>query len=243
MKKILGLIVVMLVILLQSCGMIVVEEDTEEYLMLSDQYNQYITHDAVDFDDFKALMNNVTNQTTLSVFMLVIETKNTFNRVTSRSYQTATLVENDLKYMYLLTTYEKVDERATSIDYSLYDAYGNLLEGELYDHDEELCVIRVEKAGTAYPKAQLTKFHPMNKELVIMISNADTVLNLQKLGFFLYQNEASYVEIKSLESAIGSPVFNLKLELIGIQVSYGVEHALLIDYLVISEFLDKVFST
>lgn len=243
MKKILGLIVFTLVILLQSCGMIVVEEDTEEYRMLSDQYNQYITHDAVDFDDFKELMNNVTHQTTLSVFMLVIETKNALNRVTSRTQQTAVLVEYDLKYMYILTTYQRVDERANSIDYNVFDAYGNLLEGELYDYDEELCLIRVERTGTNYPKAELANFLPINKELVVMISNDDTVLNMQKLGLFLYQNEASYVEIASFENAIGSPVFNLRLELIGIQVSYGTEHALLIDYQVISEFLEQVFST
>lgn len=242
MKKITSLLVFILVLLLQSCGVVVIEEDTEEYRELSDQYNAYIMNDVVSFDDFRDIMNEATNQTTLSVFMIEKETFNLFNSVTDRKYGTATMIHSDQNYLYLLTTFEMIDLNSKFINYYVYDAYGTEYEGEIYAADSgfDLGIIRVEKSGVYYPKAQLANYKPLNNEMVLMISNDYPSQNIQRLGLFLNQNNQSYVEMISSSNANGSPVFNLQLELVGIQYLYGDSYVLLIDYETIYTFVSDL---
>lgn len=242
MKKILLVIVLAMILVLQSCGVIVIEEDTDQYRLLSDQYNAYIMNDVVSFDDFKDIMNEATNQTTLSVFMLEKETFNRFNSVTDRKYGTATLIYFDQNYLYLLTTFEMIDLNSQYINYYIHDAYGTEYEGEIYaaDSSYNLGIIRVERSGIYYPKAKLADYLPLTNEMVLMISNDHPSQNIQRLGFYLNQNDQSYVEMISSMNANGSPVFNLQLELIGIQYLYGDAYVLLIDYQSIYTFVSDL---
>ncbi|AUD63552.1 hypothetical protein BK010_08595 [Tenericutes bacterium MO-XQ] len=242
MKKIYMILVLAMVLFLQSCGMIVIEEDTNEYRLLSDQYNAYIMHDVVSFDDFKDIMNDATNQTTLSVFMLEKETFNRFNSVTDRKYGTATLIYFDQNYLYLLTTFEMIDLNSQYINYYVHDAYGTEYEGEIYaaDSSYSLGIIRVERTGVYYPKAKLADYLPLTNEMVLMISNDHPSQNIHRLGYYLNQNDQSYVEMISSMNANGSPVFNLQLELIGIQYLYGDAYILLIDYQTIYTFVSDL---
>ena len=242
MKKILLVIVLAMILVLQSCGVIVIEEDTDQYRLLSDQYNAYIMNDVVSFDDFKDIMNEATNQTTLSVFMLEKETFNRFNSVTDRKYGTATLIYFDQNYLYLLTTFEMIDLNSQYINYYIHDAYGTEYEGEIYaaDSSYNLGIIRVERSGIYYPKAKLADYLPLTNEMVLMISNDYPSQNIQRLGFYLNQNDQSYVEMISSMNANGSPVFNLQLELIGIQYLYGDAYVLLIDYQSIYTFVSDL---
>jgi hypothetical protein len=242
MKKILLVIVLAMILVLQSCGVIVIEEDTDQYRLLSDQYNAYIMNDVVSFDDFKDIMNEATNQTTLSVFMLEKETFNRFNSVTDRKYGTATLIYFDQNYLYLLTTFEMIDLNSQYINYYIHDAYGTEYEGEIYAADSSfnLGIIRVERTGIYYPKAKLADYLPLTNEMVLMISNDHPSQNIQRLGFYLNQNDQSYVEMISSMNANGSPVFNLQLELIGIQYLYGDAYVLLIDYQSIYTFVSDL---
>ena len=50
--------------LLNGCDMLVIEEDTFEYRQLSDQYNDYVMNDVVNYEDFKDIMNDVTHVST-----------------------------------------------------------------------------------------------------------------------------------------------------------------------------------
>jgi hypothetical protein len=242
MKKILLVIVLAMILVLQSCGVIVIEEDTDQYRLLSDQYNAYIMNDVVSFDDFKDIMNEATNQTTLSVFMLEKETFNRFNSVTDRKYGTATLIYFDQNYLYLLTTFEMIDLNSQYINYYIHDAYGTEYEGEIYaaDSSYNLGIIRVERSGIYYPKAKLADYLPLTNEMVLMISNDHPSQKIQRLGFYLNQNDQSYVEMISSMNANGSPVFNLQLELIGIQYLYGDAYVLLIDYQSIYTFVSDL---
>jgi hypothetical protein len=242
MKKIYIVFVLAMVLFLQSCGMIIIEEDTDEYRLLSDQYNAYIMNDVVNFDDFRDIMNDATNQTTLSVFMLEKETFNRFNSVTDRKYGTATLIYFDQTYLYLLTTFEMIDLNSQYINYYVHDAYGTEYEGEIYAADSSfnLGIIRVERTSIYYPKAKLADYLPLTNEMVLMISNDHPSQNIHRLGYYLNQNDQSYVEMISSMNANGSPVFNLQLELIGIQYLYGDAYILLIDYQTIYTFVSDL---
>jgi len=242
MKKILFVIVLAMILILQSCGVIIIEEDTDQYRLLSEQYNAYIMNDISSFDDFKDIMNEATNQTTLSVFMLEKETFNRFNIVTDTKYGTATLIYFDQDYLYLLTIFEMIDLYSQYINYYIHDAYGTEYEGEIYAADSSfnLGIIRVERTGTYYPKAKLADYLPLTNEMVLMISNDHPSQNIHRLGFYINENDQSYVEVMSSMNACGSPVFNLQLELIGIQYLFGDAYVRLIDYQSIYTFVSDL---
>jgi hypothetical protein len=174
--------------------------------------------------------------------MLEKETFNRFNSVTDRKYGTATLIYFDQNYLYLLTTFEMIDLNSQYINYYIHDAYGTEYEGEIYAADSSfnLGIIRVERTGIYYPKAKLADYLPLTNEMVLMISNDHPSQNIQRLGFYLNQNDQSYVEMISSMNANGSPVFNLQLELIGIQYLYGDAYVLLIDYQSIYTFVSDL---
>ena len=76
--------------------------------------------------------------------------------------------------------------------------------------------------------------------MVLMISNDYPSQNIHRLGFYLNQNDQSYVEMISSTNANGSPVFNLQLELVGIQYLYGDAYVLLVDYQTIYTFVSDL---
>ncbi len=76
--------------------------------------------------------------------------------------------------------------------------------------------------------------------MVLMIANDYPAQNIHRLGFYLNQSDQSYVEMISSMNANGSPVFNLQLELVGIQYLYGDAYVLLIDYETIYTFVSDL---
>jgi hypothetical protein len=135
-----------------------------------------------------------------------------------------------------------IDLNSQYINYYIHDAYGTEYEGEIYAADSSfnLGIIRVERTGIYYPKAKLADYLPLTNEMVLMISNDHPSQNIHRLGFYLNQNDQSYVEMISSMNANGSPVFNLQLELIGIQFLYGDAYILLIDYQSIYTFVSDL---
>jgi hypothetical protein len=82
MKK-LSLLIILLVFsfMIQGCQLMVVEEDTDEYRQLSDQYNDYITSDISEVDNFREFMNEASDVLVTSVFMIEADVLDNFGRV------------------------------------------------------------------------------------------------------------------------------------------------------------------
>ncbi len=243
MKKIYSiLLALMFLIFLQGCDMLIIEEDSFEYRQLSDQYNDYVMHDVINFEDFRDVMNDVTNITTTSVFMIETQVLDIFRRVTDQVFGSGTLIYTDDSYHYILTTFQMINLQSRFVEYYVTDAYGNRVTGEIFAADStlKLGILRFQHTTEDYASIDLPSYMPITGELLIMISNSYPIQNIQKLGSYLYQDEMSYIEVTSTQSANGSPVFNLKLELVGIQYLYGETHVLLIDYNTIYRFASPI---
>lgn len=243
MKKIVTVILLLLFAMtLQGCNLIVIEEDSVEYRRLSDQYNEYIVSDVVNYEDFRDVMNDATHITTTSVFSIETQVLDFFRRVVSQHFGTATLIYTDHNYHYVLTTFQMINLQSRFVDYYITDAYGNRVAGEIFAADStlKLGILRFRHTNESYATISLPNFMPLSGELLVMILNNHPIQNLHKLGTYLYQDDASYVKVQSYQNANGSPVFNLQLELVGIQYLYGETHVLLIDYQTIYDFASPI---
>lgn len=243
MKKI-GLIIMFLAlsIVIQGCQLLVFEEDTVEYNQLSEQYNEYVMNDIIDFDDFKNFMNEASNVSTTSVFMIETNVLDTFNRVTTTYHGTGTLFFEGINYDYILTTFQVIDLNSRRVQYFATDAYGQKMTAQIfaYDSDLGLGILRVTKNLTDYDVVDFASYLPLSDELILMISNDYPTQNIQRLGSFLYQDDIAYMEVTSSQNANGSPIFNLKLELIGIQYLYGDTYVQMIDFNTINDFIETL---
>lgn len=240
MRKIsLMVLFIFTLMLMQGCQLLVLEEDTDEYRKLSDQYNEYVMHDVINFDDFKKVMNNATNLSNTSVFMVETDALDLFNRVTSAKHGTGLLIFKDSSYHFILTTFQMIDLANKRVNYFVNDAYGNQLNAEIFAADSKLGlgILRVPNVTEVYAIAEFANYMPLSNELVLMISNSYPTQNIHKLGFYLYQDELSYMKVVSSQNANGSPIFNLKLEVIGIQFAYGEEYIQIIDFQTIDDFV------
>lgn len=243
MKKIyLTILMSLLLVLLYGCQMLVIEEDTFEYRQLSDQYNDYVMNDVVNYDDFIEIMNDATNITTTSVFMVETNELDIFRRLVNQKYGSGTIIFSDINYNYILTTFEMIDLQSRFVSYYIYDAYGTKIAAEIFAADStlNLGILRSRITDENYHIVDFPDYLPLSNELVIMISNSYPTQNIHKLGLYLYQDEKSYVEVVSTKNANGSPVFNLQLELVGIQYLYGESYVLLVDYQDIYEFVSPL---
>ncbi|MCD4827377.1 MAG: serine protease [Acholeplasmataceae bacterium] len=240
MKK-LSLIVMFfgLIITISGCSILSVEEDTFEFRQLSDQYNEYVINDVVNFDDFRNLMNQASNVSSTSVFMIETDVLDVFNRVTNTYHGTGTIFFEDSNYFYVLTTYQIIDLVSRRVHYFVTDAYGQKMPAEIFAADSilGLGILRVDLNSTDYEIAEFASYIPLTDELVLMISNSYPTQNIQKLGRFLYQDDTPYMEVTSSQNANGSPIYNLKLEVIGIQYLYGDTYVQMIDFNTIDDFI------
>jgi hypothetical protein len=243
MKK-LSLLVMLftLGILIQGCSLLVIEEKSEAYDLLSDQYNQYIMNDIVDSADFREFMNEASDVSATSVFMVETDILDSFNRVRNTLYGSGTLIFEDTEYLYILTTYQVIDLNNENVKYFVTDAYGRLMTAEIFASDIilGLGLLRVEQNIIDYEVVDLASFLPLSDELVLMISNNYPTQNIQKLGYFLYQDETSYMEVASTQNANGAPIFNLKLEVIGIQYMLEANYVQIIDFDLINDFINPL---
>lgn len=243
MKKLSFLIILLVfLILLNGCDMLVIEEDTFEYRQLSDQYNDYVMNDVVNYEDFKDIMNDVTHVSTTSVFMIETQVLDIFRRVVSENFGTGTLIYTDNNYHYVLTTFQMINLQSRFVEYYVTDAYGNKLSAEIFAADStlKLGILRIGHTDEEYALIDLPSYMPLSGELLVMISNNHPTQNIQKLGSYLYQDEMSYIKVESTQNANGSPIFNLQLELVGIQYLYGESYVLMIDYQTIYEFASPI---
>lgn len=243
MKKVVILIILLASsFLLQGCDLLIVEEDTFEYRQLSDQYNDYVLNDVVNYEDFRDIMNDATNITTTSVFMIETQVLDIFRRVIGQNFGTGTLIYTDNNYHYVLTTFQMINLQSRFVEYFVTDAYGNRLDGEIFAADStlKLGILRIGHTDEDYALIDLPSYMPLSGELLIMISNDYPTQNVQKLGSYLYQDEMSYIKVTSSQNANGSPIFNLQLELVGIQYLYGESYVLMIDYKTIYEFASPI---
>lgn len=240
MKKIsLLLLFFSLMIVMQGCQLLIIEEDTNEYIQLSDQYNQYVMNDIIEFENFKDLMNDASNVAATSVFMIKTDGLDVFNRVIRNYYGTGTLIFEDAEYYYILTTFQVIDLTSRKVRYFVTDAYGEEMDAEMYAADPNLGlgILKVDINSSDYDIADFATYMPLTDELVLMISNNYPTQNIQRLGRFLYEDETAYMEASSAQNANGSPVFNLKLEVIGIQYIYDDTYIQIIDYQTIDSFV------
>lgn len=240
MKK-LSLIAILfaLLITVSGCSILSVEENTFEFRELSDQYNEYVMNDVVNFDDFKNFMNEASNVSSTSVFMIETDVLDIFNRVTNTFHGTGTLFFEDTNYSYVLTTYQIIDLVSRRVHYFVTDIYGMKMSAEIFAADSTLGlgILRVDLNSTDYEIVDFASYMPLSNELVLMIANNYPTQNIQKLGHFLYQEEIPYMKVASSQNANGSPIFNLKLEVIGIQYLYGEAYVQMIDFNTIDEFI------
>lgn len=246
MKKItLVMMLLFLSFTFYGCSILTTQENTPEYMQLSDQYSQYVTHDITNYDDFKDIMNEASNISTTSVFSLKTETLNIYNRVASSLYGSATLFFEDSGYIYLLTTFEVLETTSRKVNYYVTDAYGDTLSATIFSVNEELGlgILRASSSINEYHQVKFAEFVPLPDELMILISNSYPIQNIQRLGSYYTNDNLSYMRVKSSQNSNGSPIFNLALEVIGIQKAYDQTYVEIIDFKTITDYIGPLFSS
>jgi hypothetical protein len=184
-------------------------------------------------------MNNASNIAATSTFMIETNGLDIFNRVINTYYGTGTLFYEDAEHLYILTTLQVIDLISRKVNYFATDVYGEELAAVVFATDSTLglAILRVEQNSNHYEISDFATYMPLTDELVLMISHSYPIQSIQKLGRFLNQDETFYIETTSTQNANGSPVFNLQLEIIGIQYTFDETYVQIIDYEAIDSFI------
>ena len=239
-KLLLSLSLVFFLMIAQGCDLIIIEEDSDEYRALSEEYDAFVERDISKFEDFRDIMNKAANENNTSVFMIKAESKNFFGSITNRTHATGLLISPINDYIFILTLLDD-EQEGVSTKYYATDAYGEELSATLYKTDEtsNLAILKVRRASQTYETIKFASKFPQNNELVIMISNHFPTQNIIKLGVFEMIEDVPYMKIDSVIEAHGSPVYNVDLEVLGIQLQSSEGLTEIVTYNQIQNFISN----
>lgn len=227
MKKLL-VTLVFLSILLTGCSLFIIEEDTDEYRLLLNEYESYVEGDISNYRGLKSFINQVTLETSTASVVLEVKTFDSIGLLVETNYGSGVIVIDGSSYYQILTTYELVhQENNQTTSYKAIDYLGNeyraTLRFESVEHN--LAILRIIKDPSHSLLAlELASIEPLVGEPVMLIGYQGRVINAMTLGMIESYTEASETSLRFMTSRItsdrfgnGGVIINLKHQIAGIQ--------------------------
>ncbi|MBU1143696.1 MAG: S1C family serine protease [Firmicutes bacterium] len=232
MKK-LTFLIILLSFLLSGCTFFVVEEDSEEYVALSNQYDNYILSDINQLENFQSFINGVTLSSSLASVMIEVKVYSSLGLLLETRYGSGVIFHEDSANYHILTTFEltNVDDRQT-ISIEISDYLGRTYRAFTRRDSSELGLsgIRVAKnSQRILGVLAIADYPPLVGQPVMLIGYQRRIINALTMGMIIEVNHNEDNELINLKTTVlsdnfgnGGVMIDMNHEIIGIQ--YEVEN-------------------
>ncbi len=246
MKKLIILLFT-LSLFLSSCIKVIEEEDSEEYRVLSSQYETYISRDILDDQQFETFLNIATLDTIQSNIMIKVQIYDELNNVVETRYGSGVIVSKGVYYYVLTTSDLTYTDEYHNVSYQTTDFQGRITKAYI-DHislEYGLTVLRYQRVlANRLPVIDFAPSVSMSGEPLLLFGYKGKTMNSMTMGLMIEEdidnatlNNYFYTSISTDEYANGSAIINTNNQLVGIQMGVvdGMSYAISITEII--EFL------
>jgi archaellum component FlaF (FlaF/FlaG flagellin family) len=232
MRK-LTFLIILLAFFISGCTFYVVEDDSEEYIALSNQYDNYILSDINQLENFQSFINNVTLNSSLASVMIEVKVYSSLGLLLETRHGSGVIFHEDSANYHILTTYDltNIDERQTvSIEVSDY-------LGRTYRAFTRRDSISLGLSGIRIAKnsrrilgvLEIADYPPLEGQPVMLIGYQRKIINALTMGMIIevnYNEDNMLINLKtsvlSDDFGNGGVMIDMNHDIIGIQ--YEVEN-------------------
>jgi len=245
-KKLIVLLFTLL-LFLSSCIKIIEEEDSDEYRVLSSQYEAYISRDILDDQQFQTFLNTATLNTVQSNIMIKVQVYDDLNNLVETRYGSGVVVSKGVFYYVLTTNSLTYTDEYHNVSYQTTDYQGRVTKAYI-DHislDYGLTVLRYQRViANRLPVIEFAPSVSMQGEPLLLFGFKGKTMNSMTMGLMIEEdvdnetlNNYFYTSISTDEYANGSAIINTNNQLVGIQMGVvdGMSYAISITEII--EFL------
>jgi len=246
MKKLIFLLFT-LSLFLSSCIKVIEEEDSEEYRVLSSQYETYISRDILDDQQFESFLNIATLDTIQSNIMIKVQIYDELNNLVETRYGSGVIVSKGVYYYVLTTSDLTYTDEYHNVSYQTTDFQGRITKAYI-DHislEYGLTVLRYQRVlANRLPVIDFAPSVSMPGEPLLLFGYKGKTMNSMTMGLMIEEdidnatlNNYFYTSISTDEYANGSAIINTNNQLVGIQMGVvdGMSYAISITEII--EFL------
>lgn len=232
MKK-LTFMMILLSFFISGCSYFVVEEDTVEYIALANQYDNYITSDINQLENFQSFINGVTLTSSLASVMIEVKVYSSLGLLLETRYGSGVIFHEDSANYHILTTYNltSIDDKETlSIEVSDYLGRTYRAFTRRDSSDLGLSGIRIAKnSQRILGVLEIADYPPMVGQPVMLIGYQRRIINALTMGMIIEVNYNDDQELINIKTTVlsdnfgnGGVLIDMNHEIIGIQ--YEVEN-------------------
>ncbi len=225
MKKNFIMAFFLMFILFGCTGIFNREEKTDEYKLLSEQYNEFLDQDIINYDQFKTFINHTTLNSALASVVLRVEIRDYRGELLDSRIGSGTIFYSDPLYYHVVSTYDLVHiARGQYASFYITDIFGTPYRGVLMYESEDygLSGIRFVKDMMHTLKSiNISPYEPVAGEPVMLLGYQQEIVSSRTMGFIMDNDEddAQFLiaDLSSDEYGNGGAIINTNNRLVGIQ--------------------------
>ncbi|MDO9628664.1 MAG: hypothetical protein Q7I99_02085 [Acholeplasmataceae bacterium] len=253
MKKF-AFIMILLSFFISGCAIFVVEEDTEEYIALSNQYDNYILSDISQLKNFQAFINSVTLNSSLASVMIEVKVYSQLGLLLETRYGSGVIFHEDSANYHIMTTYDLTSTQSRqTISIEVSDYLGRTYRAFVRREYSELGLTGIRFAKNSQRVLgvlSIAEHPPFVGQPVMLIGYQRRIINALTMGMVyetIFDEDDKLIIMKtnvlSDNFGNGGVMIDMNHKIIGIQyqVTNGFTYAYGLD--TIKEFYSMYFTT
>ena len=232
MRK-LTFLMILLSFFISGCTFFVVEENSEEYRALSNQYNSYILSDVSQLENFQSFINDVTLTSSVASVMIEVKVYSSLGLLLETRHGSGVIFHQDSVNYHIMTTYELTNiNHGQTLSIEVSDYLGRTYRAFTRRDSEELGLsgIRIAKnSQRILGVLEIAEYAPLVGQPVMLIGYQRRIINALTMGMIIevsYNDEQELIHLKTsvLSDSFGNGgvMIDMNHKIIGIQ--YEVEN-------------------
>jgi hypothetical protein len=230
MRK-LRLLSLLFILMLTGCTLFILEEDTDAYRALSEQFFDYQTNDISDIKNFQAFINTVTLETSIASVKVEVTVYSGLGLLLETRYGSGVIFHVTQTEYHVMTDIKLTQKEATQfISIDIHDYLGNIYTGTLKYQDESLGLsgVRFTKGSATLKALSIAKQPTFEGEPIMLIGYQRKIINALTMGLlhsYLYNETEELIGFKtnipSDDFGNGAVLIDMTHQMIGIQYLYS----------------------
>jgi len=231
--KKLTFIMILLSFFISGCTIFIVEEDSEEYIALSNQYDNYRLSDISQLENFQSFINEVTLSSSVASVMIEVKVYSPLGLLLETRHGSGVIFYQDSANYHIMTTYDLTNiEQKQTLSIEVSDYLGRTYRAFTRRDSEELGLSGIRIAKNSQRKLEvlpISEFPPLAGQPVMLIGYQRRIINALTMGMIVevtYNDEHELINIKtsvlSDNFGNGGVMIDMNHKIIGIQ--YQVEN-------------------
>jgi len=232
MKK-LTFIMILLSFFISGCTFFVVEEDTEEYRALANQYDDFILSDISQLENFQSFINGVTLTSSVASVMIEVKVYSSLGLLLETRYGSGVIFYQDSANYHIMTTFDLTNiNQGQTLSIEVSDYLGRTYRAFTRRDSEELGLsgIRIAKnSQRVLGVLEIAEYPPLVGQPVMLIGYQRRIINALTMGMIIEVSSNDEQELIQLKTSVlsdnfgnGGVMIDMNHKIIGIQ--YQVEN-------------------